>query len=191
MKRFEGWNHSELRTTSQSPPEVVLKNVEPLVRPFQRSPVPFPWIVGSEEIVFLDSVGTSLLDNQVHQQIAGRVGVKLGIVTDLHAVQLPFEAQSIIHGYTAVTQLQEDQPQPSTRGRSLREPQIEFLYRGIGLNCGSVRTFPCCCFDAHCIAQSVVQLVWRGNDLRRDLAERGKPFISAADITAMVAPERL
>ena len=94
-------------------------------------PIQLPFIVHSQKVILSKPAGTCILENQIEKQVARRVGVIFGIVTDLHPVQLSVAAENVAERNAFSAYAQEAKPELSQLGFTLGKARIKFRRRWI------------------------------------------------------------
>src|SRR5690349_13426538 len=86
--RLNFGRETEFQVTQKPQPYSVSEQKQPAVAARGFSPIHLPFVVHAKEIVFSESVGAGILEDQVEEHVARRICVEFWIVTDLYAVDL-------------------------------------------------------------------------------------------------------
>src|SRR5262245_58697892 len=74
-------------------------------------PLELPTVIATEEVIFLNTAGTCVFQNQVEEHIAGRIGVIFRIVSNLDRVHPVPVLQEVIERYSFSADTQERESQ--------------------------------------------------------------------------------
>src|SRR4051812_45914607 len=99
---------------------------------FLLGPLEFPLVVATQEVIFFQLFGASILQNQIQQHVAGRIYSVLAVVADLDRVEFFTASQEVTERDPLAVDTKKGELKPSDFRLPLRQAHVKVRHNRIG-----------------------------------------------------------